>query len=122
MPKFLDTTEQDGRYGKRVLTVTTRRHATSGEVGREMDAPTGDNGEISDSAALAIASWYASPGHADDSGRVMTQLATTGTVTSGELLDAIYTERQTTAKGDAYQERALDLLATWALHHYSLED
>lgn len=122
MPAFLSTLAQERPDGARILSVFTRTHATTPEVELELLYPGGDNGEITDSVALAIASWYASPGASDDSGRAMAQLATTGSIPFGLLMDAIYTERQTTAKGDAQQERALDYLATWALHHPSLED
>jgi hypothetical protein len=71
--------------------------------------------EINDSAALAIASAFQSPSGA---GAIFAQLSTTGTVGVGELLDAIAAEYRDPTY-DADVRLALDMLATWALHHPS---
>lgn len=97
------------------LKCSTRTHLTSSELAAAIGA-LGEGQEFSDGAALTVASHYA--GH-DASGLLMAELATTGSVVVGQLLDAIAAEYATTAAGDPSQKRHLDLLATWALNHPS---
>jgi hypothetical protein len=66
--------------------------------------------EISDAAALTIASWWQSPS-AD--GMPFTELSTTGSVDYEALCDAIHRERRE-LHNDTFNARALDMLSTWA--------
>lgn len=73
-----------------IVTATTRTHLTSDEVAAEIDARlsgTVTDSPIPDGAALAIASWYASP----VTGRAFAALATTGSADDS----ALYADMQT---------------------------
>lgn len=71
-------------------------------------------GEITDECAVTIASWWQSPGSI---GSDFAALASRGTVAVSALLDDIAaTYREAT---DARDRQALDMLATWAMNHYT---
>ncbi len=98
------------------ITAITRDHIHSVFAVQQVSARYG-NEEIDDNVALTVASWYASSGTA---GRVLAQLATTGTCVVEELLDDIHASRPWA--DTSLQHKALDMLATWALNHPSVND
>jgi hypothetical protein len=98
------------------ITSSVREHAYTAQAQRDITAvlaqsgPLADDREIFDSTALAIASWWQSPGSI---GRAFAELAGTGSVDSDALADDISaTYREATHADD---RRALDVLGTWAL-------
>lgn len=101
-------------HGDATLSIGRPRHFTTGQVTAELNHPTGDNGEIADGAAVAIASWYQAPG---GTGLAFAQLANTGDVRLEDLADALSFEFQRYAN-----DHALSCLTTWALHHPSRSD
>lgn len=99
-----------------VVDVGRPQHLTTDSVTLEVRARYGRE-EISDAAAVTIASWFQSPaGH----GAVFAALSTTGRVSVRELIDAIYAERAGALPPLPQPvDRALDMLATWVLRHPS---
>jgi hypothetical protein len=105
------------------ITPRTRTHADShaayGDV-RDVDAQDHGAGpvrEIHDSTALAIASWWQSPGAI---GHVLASLASGMTVDVAELLDDIAATREEARRTGTLSQldaTALDCLATWAINH-----
>jgi hypothetical protein len=93
-----------------VQTHSGTRHYTSDQVMTEVAERYGRE-EIEDGCAAAIASWYQSTGHI---GMPFTLLAQGSAVDLTDLLDSIAHERTMCVPED---ERALDMLATWALNH-----
>ena len=81
----------------------------------------GTGTEIPDGAALAIAAWWQDPA---GTGSVLASLASGCRVDLTELLDDIHATRtwaRANGVSNPEEERALDMLATWALNHDSRE-
>ncbi len=96
------------------MIVTSRPELlTEGELAVELLESYGRH-EISDQAALTIASYWQSPGSV---GRAMSELASTGRVSSAELMEDI-THSLPDAQ-DLFDRRSLNMLATWAMNHES---
>lgn len=85
-------------------------HLTSNEVQREIKQALGVR-EMSDAAALTVASWYQSSGTA---GRGLAALASGYPVDHQAVLDDIYQARRMDA-GSRFDREALDMLGTWTL-------
>ena len=95
----------------RRITTDRPRHLYSGETMDEVRAAHAAGREISDAAALTVASWWQSP----RDGAAFAELSTTGAVDVDALSRAIgaaYSEAQ-----HADDRLALDMLGTWALNH-----
>jgi hypothetical protein len=98
------------------LISSTRQHLLWHEVETMISERCGSGEEISDAAALTIASWWQTP---SGPGAVFAQFASTGRVDYHALQAAIaadYDEAQRQGPGIA---RQLDMLATWAMNHPS---
>lgn len=86
-------------------------HGSSSEIAAEIKQRYGVE-ELSDGAAVGIASWYQTPG---GSGRRFAALASGAPVDHHDLLDAIYRERQHIVHSDSNAHREFDMLATWVI-------
>lgn len=94
--------------------VTARpSHLLQADVYMEIGEAQDQEREISDAAALTIASWWQSP---DPLGLAFAELSTTGSVNYQDLSDAIAREYDGTHTLDRL---CLDMLSTWALNHPS---
>jgi hypothetical protein len=82
------------------------------EIGRCYEAEK----EISDACAVTIASWWAGP---DVLSQEFTRLATSGSFNPRALLEEISIARTRIAMNTDH--RALDMLATWAMHRHDEE-
>ena len=101
------------------VTPATRNHLTSDEAAYEVATSYAAGEEISDRAALTVASWWQSPGTV---GHVLASLASGRSVQVGALLDDIAaTRREITGRSYSADHVALDMLATWAINHPSRE-
>lgn len=93
------------------ITPAKVQHLSSDHAFREVETARGHH-EVSDGAALTIASWWQSSGH---TGHVLASLASGCTVDVTDLLDDI---ARTRADVTTYADNlALDMLATWAINH-----
>lgn len=92
------------------------RHLMEDEVRAEVSSCYGSPREISDAAAVTIASWWQSPG---GTGSVLAALSTGASWDLEDLLDDIASTRAWARAQNCHtpeDDRALDMLATWALN------
>lgn len=111
-------TTSDTAQDARVIDCRTNGHVPahlgSIEVYEQVEARDGVR-ELSDAAAVTVASWWACPG---TDGAALAQLCTTGRVElSAFLRDVRIARAMATPQRDL---RALDALATWGLNHPSI--
>jgi hypothetical protein len=99
-----------------LISSSAREHAYAAQAQRDITAvltqsgPLAERREIYDSTALAIASWWQSPGAI---GRAFAELASTGSADSDALADDIVASYREATHADDHQ--ALNVLGTWAL-------
>jgi hypothetical protein len=89
-------------------------HLSSGEVTVQVRTRNGVR-EITDAAAVTIASWWQSAG---TEGRAFAALSTTGRVELAALVDGIAAVRR--YADTTIDQWCLDMLSTWALRHPSM--
>jgi hypothetical protein len=99
-----------------LLISTTRAHLPRADVAAMIAQRYGTGRQITDSAALAIAAGWQSPG---GPGATFAQLASTGQVDFHALNAAITAEYGEALRQGPQAARELDMLATWALFHPS---
>lgn len=88
------------------------RHLSSLDVFVEVNGNYGVN-ELSDQAAVTIASWYQSPGR---EGRALAALASGAPVERDDLIqDVSHVIAQHYARCGEQDKRCLDMLGTWAI-------
>lgn len=105
-------------HGDDVLDIGHVRHLSSPEVDDQLasrEAGETDE-EITDGAAVAIASWWQGPRRGD--GLAFAELASSGTVRLEDLADDISAAYDAVSFNSA-DSKYLDYLATWALNHPS---
>lgn len=103
----------------RRITTDRPRHLYSAETLDEIRAASAAGREISDAAALTVASWWQGPSFP---GRAFAELSTTGSVDVDELCREVGATYPETLALPAVDRLALDMLSTWALNHPSGSD
>ncbi len=92
------------------------RHLNEDETRAEIARHYGTDTEVSDAAAVTIASWWQSPG---GTGSVLAALSTGASWDLEDLLDDIASTRAWARAQNCHtpeDDRALDMLATWAIN------